>query len=100
MIAFSQIARKNTTSGSYITRAVHQGDTLAPYLFVILVDYMMRVALADPYFVFSLLDLLHVRCTASFLFCNCVCVLIFFSTNCHIDCNTVIVNCVVVVVVV
>jgi hypothetical protein len=26
---------------------VLQGDTLAPYLFVIVVDYVMRVALAD-----------------------------------------------------
>jgi hypothetical protein len=26
---------------------VLQGDTLAPYLFVIVVDYIMRVALAD-----------------------------------------------------
>jgi hypothetical protein len=26
---------------------VFQGDTLAPYLFVIVVDYVMRVALAD-----------------------------------------------------
>jgi hypothetical protein len=26
---------------------VLQGDTLAPYLFVIVVDYLMRVALAD-----------------------------------------------------
>jgi hypothetical protein len=28
---------------------VLQGDTLAPYLFVVVVDYVMRVALADQF---------------------------------------------------
>jgi Reverse transcriptase (RNA-dependent DNA polymerase) len=37
-----------TTDAFYLSKGVLQGDTLAPYLFIIVMDYILRRALSDP----------------------------------------------------
>ena len=48
------ITEDGPTEAFLILAGVMQGDTLAAHLFVIVVDYIMRVALEDKDFVFTL----------------------------------------------